>query len=342
MPSGLEVKAAIKKSSTWGIAAACGANDGVLLAADTLKKSVKDHIDDSLGLAFAESRDPGEIKCEGALKAFMRYDGLDVPIALAMGDAGAPVQQGATQAYANTIRLKADIDGLFATIAVNKAINVFEYPSAKITGFTIKAETGGPVEIEFDAVCDNEAVDSTVNTLAGFNGVTWPEKSNRVLMSHASFRMNDFSGAALSDGDRIYPSSFELSFKRKLKADYVIGGQNKIIEPANDGLPEIRLKLRFPRYTSITYLSALGSDGRKKMDMTFTGALIESPYYRQFKLSMPHLALINAEAATSKGRIVHPLEFSCLAAQTAPSGMAGILMPFQVDVVNKRSANPLG
>jgi hypothetical protein len=342
MPSGREIKAAAKKGSAWGTEVACGENDGVLLKGDTLKRSIKDYTDDSLGLAFPQERDLGEIDVKGALNAFLRYDSLDLLIALAMGaTGGAPTQQGGTSAYTQKFTLAEDLDGLFATIAVNKAVNVFEYPSAKIAGFTIKGRMGEPVTIDFDVVCDDEDPAPTTNDLTQFGNVTYFETANRVLMSQGVFRMNAQGGAALGGGDVINPSSFDLSYKRKLTADYQAGGANKIIEPVNDGVPEIKLKLEFPRYSASTYLSDFGSDSRKKMDITFTGALIADTYYRTFKLTFPNLAILNVEAATKEGQIVHPLEFACLGASSAPTGMTGITMPFQVDVTNRQSLDVL-
>lgn len=345
MPSGLEVKAAVKKAATWGTAVACGAGDGVLLTGDTLKRTIESLADDSLGLPFGEQRDQGEIKVEGALSAFLRYDGLDLLIALAMGEtSGAPTQPdavGAPNTYQQTFKLADALDGIFGTVAVNKKVNVFEYSTCKIAGFTIRGEMGKPIEIDLDVIANDEIYNSSTNSLTSFANVTYPERENRALMSQGVFRLNDQSAAALADTDKIYPQGFELSFKRNLKGDYVAGQNNKIIEPLNDGLPEIKLKLTFPRYTETTYLSALGSDTRKKMDIVLTGALIEATYYRTFKLQLPHLALLNAEHATEKGQIIHPLEFDCLATPTAPSGMTGITKPFQVDVTNKKSTDVL-
>jgi hypothetical protein len=342
MPSGLEIKAAVKKAAVWDTPVACGASNGVLLKGDTLKRTVESLVDNGLGQAFGKNMDQGEIKAEGALSAFLRYDGLDLLIALAMGaTGGAPAQQGATTAYAQAFTLADLLDGLFSTIAINKKVNVFEYTSAKITGFTLKGEMGKPLEIDFDVIADDEDPASVTNDLTSFANVTYFETAHRVLMSQGEFRINDRSGAALGAGDVIKPSSFELAFRRKLAGKYVAGGSNRIDEPLNEGLPEVTLKLTFPRYTATTYLTALGADTRKKMDIVFTGAEIEAPYNREFKIQFPHLALTNAEAATAKGQIEHPLEFKCLATDTAPTGMAGILKPFQADVINRQSANVL-
>ncbi|MBI4822666.1 MAG: hypothetical protein HY805_00320 [Nitrospirae bacterium] len=340
--SGPEIKAGVKKASAWATPVACGANNGVLLTGDNLKKAIESILDDSLGMPFSEQRDMGQVKVEGSLNAFMRYDGLDTLIALAMGaTGGAPTQQGTTTAYAQKFTLSDILDGLFATVAINKKVNVFEYPSVKVSGWTLRAEMGKPVEIDFDVIADNEDFNSSINNLTSFANVTYFEKENRILMSQGVFRLNDKSGAALADGDKVYPSGFELSYKRKVTGAYIVGQSNRIDEPQTDGLPEVKLKLTFPRYTATTYLSALGSDTRKKMDIVFTGSLIEATYYRTFKLQFPHLALLNAEAVTDKGQVKHPLEFECLATPTAPTGMTGILKPFQVDVINRQSSNVL-
>jgi hypothetical protein len=146
--------------------------------------------------------------------------------------------------------------------------------------------------------------------------------------------MNDQSAGTLtSPDDDIRPSSFELTFKRPLEGTYVAGGGNTIDEPAASGAPEVTLKLTFPRYTSTTYLAALGADTRKKMDITFEGQVIDTNYRRTFTLSFPHLAITNAEAATTDGQVQHPLEFSCLGTDTE--------RPFQIDVINRQSTDVL-
>ncbi len=50
MPSGIELKLAARKATTWGTAVACGAMDGILMLPGTLKRSRDSKIDDSLGL----------------------------------------------------------------------------------------------------------------------------------------------------------------------------------------------------------------------------------------------------------------------------------------------------
>lgn len=341
MPSGREIKAALKKGSTWGTAVACGAGDGILLTKDTFKLEVKDHPDNSLGLAFAADRDQGERKAEGSLEGFLRYDGLDPLLAMVFGDAGVPSLVGPTIAYANTFKLKDTLDGIFGTLAVNKVVNVFEYPSLKCHSLTLKGEMGKPVTFTIEGIADDEVPDSVINDLTSFGNVTIPETGHRVRMSHGVIRLNNQEGAALGSGDVINITGFELSIKRKKKGEYTTGNGNRVDEPDNENLPEIVLKLSLPRYTADTYLTGIRSDQRMKADIVFTGDNIETTYDREFNLQLPHLGLLNAEALTDEGKVKHPLEFSCMAADTSPAGMTGIVKPVQLDVINTRSTSPL-
>ncbi len=342
MPSGDEIKAALKKASVWGTPVACGAGDGILLTGDSLKRRIENIPVKDLGVAFVRDREQGKVTVAEVLNANLRYEGLDLALALCMGaTGGAPAQQGATAAYAQTFTIADIIDGLFGTLAVNKVVNVFEYPSVKVEGFTIKGEMGGPVSVDFDVAADDEVEDSATNSLASFANVTYRDMSNVVLMSQGVFRINDQAAAALGPGDVINVSAFELAFRRKNDRVFVTGGGNRISEPLREEEPEITLKLTFPRYTSTAYIGDLGADTRKKMDITFTGRAIEGAYNYQFRFQLPHLAILNADAATEKEQIKHPLELAAMAAASAPAGMTGITKPFQLDIVNKQSADVL-
>ena len=346
--AGVEVKAAFKKAATWNTAVACGANDGILILPSTLKKDNTVDVDDSEGTFFAKDGDLGAIKVEGDLSMYLRYDSLDVMIAQAMGIAGVPTIQGATTAYAYTYKPSSNTDGKFGTLAKYMKNYIEEHTSAKVAGFAIKGEFGKALTITFKLICINKVADSTVNTTTTFNNVTFSEVANRVRFAQGVFRMNAASGAALAVGDRIYPSSFEFSFQRKLAGvygqyKYTSGNntQDLIDEPTNDGPPELSLKLEFPRHTSSTYLTILGGDTRQKMDITFTGGLIASTYYRTFTLQFPHLQLINDDPADAAGIIKEPLEFKVHGCNTAPMGMTGITDPFWISGINQRATDPL-
>jgi hypothetical protein len=345
--SGVELKAAAKKATTWGTAVALGANNGFLFRPTSVVKDAGVKVDDSLGTFVSKDGTPGQIKVEGAIPEYLRYDGFDLFMALFLGIAGAPVQQGASTAYAFAYKWLMSTDGLFATYAKHMKNYIEEHPSLKIAGFTLKGQTGDALEISFNVISQNMVVDSIVNTLTTFNNVTNFEEANRVKFSEGTFRMNDQSAIALASGDKIYPSAFELTATRKLRGVYgqyktaAPNVQDLIDEPTNDGPPEIKLKLTFPRHTSVTYLSALGADTRKKFDMSFTGGLIASTYYRNITLPFPHLQMLNDKPADAAGIIQEPLEFLVHGASIAPAGMTGITDPFWVTGINRLATDPL-
>lgn len=349
--AGIEKKIAVKKAATWGTAVACGAGDGVLyIPQGGIKKSAGFLLDDSAGLVYPKDGNLGGISAAGPLPFYLRYDSLDLLIAMFMGTAGAPTQQGGSAAYAYSYVFADNIDGKFVTIAEHMKNFIFEHPTAKVVGITLKGERGKALEITFDVISINKVSDSSVNTTTTFNNVTFTEVANRVLFSQGVIRMNAQSGGALaSPTDVIKPTSFELSCKRNLKGEFTgsnvytsgSNSQDLIDEPVYDGQPEFSLKLTFPRLSATTYLSILNGDTRQKMDMTFTGGLIASTYYRTFKIEFPHLQLKNDDPADEKGAIKEPLEFTCHGASSAPTGMTGITQPLKISGINQRTTDPL-
>lgn len=345
---GVEIVAGAKKATVWGTPVVLGANDGILILPTSLKKRADVDVDDSLGNYFSVDGDPGQIVADGDIPMYLRYDGLDLFLANFMGVAGAPTQQGATTAYAYIYKWLKALDGKFITFAKSMTHYVDEVPSLKVDGITLKGEIGKALQLIVNTVPINKVHDSTINTLATFANVTYFEKANRVMFSDGVFRMNDQSDIALADGNKIYPASFELTAKRKQKGEYTgqyrttgANPQDLIDEPTNNDTPEIRLKLQFPRHTGVTYLNALGADTRKKMDITFTGGLIETTYYRKLMLQFPHLQLANDDVADEKGIIKEPVEFVVHGASAAPTGMTGITDPFWISGVNRKSTDPL-
>lgn len=340
--TGMESQSAIKKASSWGAAALCGAGDGILIKGHGLKRSAELFIPDELGLSIPNDAVSGAVKCEGDISAYLRYDSLDLLIALAMGAvAGDPAQQGETSAYAQTFEIADSLDGLFATFCFMNNVNIDEYTSLKITGFTLKGEVGKPVEITFSSIAIDRATGSVINTLTTFDDVTFPEAANRVLFSQGVFRLNAKDGSALGGGDAINPSGLELSFKRKLEGANFVGGANTIDEPGNAGPAEIRLKLDFPRYASKTHFTDWAAGTAKKMDITFTGAVIEAPYARTLRIELPDLRYVEADMPVEPGILKHSVEFAAIGTEEAPAGMTSV-KPFRISVVNKQSVNVLG
>ncbi len=340
--SGKEIIAAIKKAAAWLTPVACGAGDGVFLKDISLPRKQPPVLDDSLGKSFQDTADPGLIKVDGSLGAWLRYDGLDLLLAMVMGaTGGAPVQQGATAAYAQTLSLAATLAGLFSTLAIDNDVNVDEYPSLKLHGFDIGGKMGEPVGASFDAIADDMDPSSATNTQATMANVTMPERSNRVLFSQGAFRLNDQDGAALGSGDVILPNSCNIMVKRPNEGVYAAGQGNKIDEPTNNGIPEVLIKLGFPRYSTKQDFVDMIAATEKKADIIFTGGLIEDTYYRTLGFSFPRLAHDDVALKYSEGIMDYEVVLHALEASAAPTGMTGITKPVQVDLINTNTADVL-
>ncbi len=347
--SGVEMKYALKKGATWGTAVAAGAGDGLLLLPTGIKTgNAAIEVDDSQGLFWSQDGTPGQVDVNGDLSGYLRYDGCDLLLALFMGLAGTPtLHDGGAASYDYEYALEDNVDGLFATFVRHWKNYVEEVRSLKVVGLTLSGERGKPLSLVANCVGDHSVRDG-VNDDTTFASVTIAETENRVHFAQGVFRMNGRDDIALAAGDAIYPNSFELTATRNLQGvasgQLTTGGsapRDVIDEPVNNGLPEVRLKLGFPYHTGKTRLDELDVDTRKKLDMTFTGAVIEGAIARQIKLEFPHLQYDSVDVVDEAGIIKEPVEFICHGVPTAPAGMTGLTTPFRISGVNQRSTDPL-
>lgn len=341
--TGREIVAALKLASTWKTAVACGANDGILILSESFKQTIERNKDDSAGLAFIQRSDKGKISAGGGIEAYMRYEGWDLALALIMGGAGTPSLLDST-AYSNSYTLANTLAGIFGTFAILKKSDiVWEAPSWKPNSFKLSGEFNAPLKLSMDGTPNLIDLASSTNTAASMASVSYPDKGNRIIWnSDAYFRINDQSGDALDSDDGIYPASFDLSFSRPQDIDYTTGYDCD--EPVDSDFPEPVLTLNFPRYNDANHAFFADWDAftSKKMEIYFKGALIESTYYYEFKLTFPHLKVVDPEAAMSgPGKIPMSMSFDVFGCDSAPTGMTGITLPFQIDVQNTRSTSPL-
>jgi len=342
--TGRETICGFKKAATWHTPVACGAGNGVLILADNIKVGLGIELDESAGQQWVTEADAGVETVAGNIEAYMRYEGFDLWLALIMGSAGVPVRKELTSAYANAYDMTSKIDGLFGTLAQLKLLNkVWEYPSVKLHGFKLTAEMNKPAKISFDAICDTMVRNSTTNTAATMATVT-ALKENRIIMNRDTvFRMNNQADVALSDTDKLYPSSFELTFTRPMDSDFV-AGQSGVDEPADNGFPAITMALKFPRYNTANdaYFDDWQGAVSKKMDITFTGKTIEGAYAYQFRLLFSNLKIDSPEAKVSgPGKIPYSMNLKGIGASAAPAGMTTLTAPMRIEVVNELTANPL-
>lgn len=337
MSTGREIKAAFKKAATWGEAVACAQDDMILITSESISRSREQLLDDSAGHAFQSNSDQGFITCSGDINAYLRYTGLETLLAMVMGSAGTPSDNG-DGSYTHSLSMADHTDGLFGTLALYKGFSVHEFAGAKLTGFSLSGQAGQPLSLGLNLLCDDRVINTTsgTNTTTVMAALESPSPAGRVLFRHGSFRINDQGGAALDSANEIQPSGFTLSVSRNLSGDHLAGGGDTISEPTATGFPSVSLSLDFPVYTSDVFLSDLGADTRKKMLISFTSG------DNVITLSMPHLALTNAEASINgAGKITQPVSAAMLAAASAPAGMDGVTAPLHMSITNTLSSDPL-
>lgn len=339
--SGMRV--ALKKSPSWGEAVQCTQGDICLVRSSGIGKSRQPLPDHVLGGGFAPALDYGPVSVGGPMKAYLRYDGLELPLALAMGQSGGvPVSQAGTSAYAQSLTPVPDNAGLMATLAMTSGVDVHECPSVKFSGITIRGSAGGAVKADFDCIADDLRVDSLVNTVSSISAIDVPPAGPRVMMSHGAFRLNPAADAALGPEDIIHPAGFSLSLVRPMSGAHTAGTQHDTVdEPSLAGPCVCRLKLVFARYRDSSSITAWDMGLVSKMDMTFTGTHIEGAWYRSMRISLPALAPVYAGMAVRDGRLVQEVEYECLATDPAPEGMEGMTAPFVLKLINTRSTDVL-
>ena len=343
MSTGKEAKAAFKKAATWGTAVPLTSSDALLFTTEKINRTREHLPDESAGQAFHQDAERGNITCGGDLSGYLRYQGLETLLAMALGQAGEPAHSGAA-VYTHALRMNSATDGLFGTLGIFKGFSVHEYPAVKVDGFTITGEAGKALTLGLTLICDDLNVNtgSGVNTTTIFATIDPPTPGNRVLFRQGQFWINDAAAGALSAANAVHPNRFSLTCKRKLSRDYLAGGQDRIAEPVGAGFPELSLTMEFPTYTSDTFLNDLGSDNRKKMRIAFEGGQIESGHDYALEILLPHLMITNAQAAVDKaGKINHPITMECLATTSERAGMSGISAPVALNLTNTRQNDPL-
>lgn len=342
--SGSELKYAFGIASVWNEAVALGAGKGFLGLDLNLKADTTNIKDDSRGQLFSVDSSAGEVKCEASVPAYLRYNDASLlsMLAIVMGTSAAPdLHALGAISYDHIMKVALNNDGLFGTLcAALGTVGVEEVPSWKPNKVSFKWDTGKPVQVTISGAGIDVTTAGT-NTLVTYNNVTILERANRAYMGQTEIRMNLQSGDALAVGDKIGPSSIELSFERKQAgvcgsyASTDAAPRDLIDEPTGDGMFEASLKLSFPRTANLDARADLKDNVSKKAEIICTGPIIEGSIPYLIKFQMPHLKPKAYENPFAAGIIKNSREYDVLGATTAPTGMAGNTDPLWIMVTNK-------
>ena len=332
------IKTAIKKAATWGTEIDVNAA-GTLIApfnAGAIKMSSTFAEEENVQSAFQDDLDLLQVgPVDFPLDFHWRYEGLEnLLLALLFGTAGIPTQQGTTTAYLHTFQLANKIPG-FYTYATEKLDKFHVIRSAKPykASFTFD---GGRVKLSISNKGDKLIDDSA--TITSLANATIADKFNRVLSKQGLFRMNTQTGAALaSPTDDIKVKNFTLDIERVLEGGSFTADSLTCLELLETAKLSLKLTLEFVRMdaTNELYFANWLAEAEKKADITFTGALIETPYYYKALFQFPRLKVEDVEYS-DEGIIPAKITLRGLEASSAPTGMTGITKPVQLELINKR------
>jgi hypothetical protein len=337
--TGREVKLAFAKfaANSWGVAAAV--TTGMYFQSDGGMKLTPNIVeDDAFGQAFIGTADVGNIApSQPNFSAVARYnDGSFIWEACAMGSPTAVTiatsAVGQTTSWQHIFDLAFDNDGLGLTIAADKVQYVAELTSAKVHGWTLEDADGGMMRQTYKVTGSKVTNTSATNVAATVAAATYPSLANRVMKRQGVFRMNLQSAGALGAGDAVPAESIKFMFERPVDAPHVYG-QDYIIEPADNGFPEMTIEATYPRMTTIaanSLFAGLRDATAFKADWTFSGSFINSTDQYKVLYQFPYLQLTDFDDTVTSAQQVKPKAvFKARLAPTSPTGMA-FVNPFRL------------
>lgn len=347
--TGRAMKMAFAKYGTnsWGVAASV--TKGVYFDSDGgLQLKVAQVTDNAFNQAFIGVADPGLVEAPDlTFSGRYRYDDHNyIWDALAMGSPAAVViatsAAGQTTSWRHVFDLADSIDGLGATLAIDKNLYVEELTSAKVYGFELANESNGAMQVSYKLMGSMPTNISSININSTLANANYPPLGNRVVQQQGVFRMNLQSAGALGATDVLRVENVKLSWERPQDAPHVFG-QSFVDEPADNGHPTFSLEVEYPRMntpSANSLFAGLRSMTTFKADWTFTGAAINSTdsYSVLFQFPLLQLEEDGFQAATEGAQQVKPkAKFRPALAAAAPTGMSGVTRPFRLTRVMTQS-----
>lgn len=342
----------IATSGSWGlgaaVATAVGAGDGHYVRDDlNVQLQVNRSRDDSAGQNFIGSVQTATIKAiEAAIPMYLHYNDTfqNVLWALALGTGGtAPNRIAVTTAYTNTFEPATNKTGRYATIVRDKVQYVSEVSGAKFSGFEITVGENGRMHVDWKALGNTEISTSTINTSTQINALTFPTLGLRAFFDDCTIRLNVQSAGALGGSDAMKFTAMKVTFAQPLDTKWV-GGQLTIVEPEENGFPDVTIELTFARFdaTSLAFFGAHRDGTLYKGDITFTGAAIDATSFYGLLLQFPNLDVdMDESKVPGGGNQVEPkIRLKALSTTAAPTGMSGVTLPIRVTTTGTSSANP--
>jgi hypothetical protein len=233
-----------------------------------------------------------------------------------------------------TIVLAEHNNGLYGTFGVHfeNSNTVKEYPSTKIGGISMTAAMGEPYLVTFNAISDEEKLDSSTNTDATMDNITYIETENRAIFrgSSTTFRLADQGGALTA----IDINGINLNFNRNQANIMLLSSTDNVgDEPVNNAQPTGEVVLEFAQHTAATYDTEWNANTAKMADIVITGNTIaavatagsevnSNSQARTATIEFPHLNPANVETPIGDGIIPQTVTYNLLGDTSDNSGLS--------------------
>lgn len=350
---GTKSKMALVKGAAWGTAVDLTTNHRVPFVSSSLFNEVEQITDETL--TDASTRRPpinGNERNEGDLQIQSDYRQHLLMAAMFMGAAGAPTLLE-TGAYKHAFKFQTGIDGLFATMGIDKGgVSTAEgtkkceaWASVKPTRRTIQSSAGDKCMETFDLIA---AGYFETETPSAWTYAISPENGGGRTLVHAraALHVNAQAGADFhATTDRFYPNRVEIVMDRNLSRDFSNGVD--VNEPLASGFNEINLRLGF--YTATRPMLDLFRDAHRagtilKARLVYThSVLVGATQYFTRKFWFPKLKVVRAPLQVAgPGPLPYTVEFTAHLATAAPTGFpTGYVEECCEEQINEISSDPL-
>lgn len=332
-----------QSTGTYRTPVLVASGDGLEPVSESLTPDVQ--LIDSEALTGSRTREAGDRGNElhnGDMELEMKYEGLDVLLAMVLGTAIAPAQQGGDDAYLHEFRVQdTDLAGLFGTLVIDKQLEVWEYPSVKVNSLTIAATSGNltTVTANFIASSLNRNTSSGTNNETTIAAITIPANRDFLLWEQLAVRLNLQAGGALADADLIYPNEFTITFNNNMVSDDVpTKFGREIDEPCPDNFLEVTGSINFTRYNTENQklVTAHFDKVIQKLDAIWTGPLADGSANFSLAIKVPSLQIASTDLNIGgPGRVPANFEFTSSKALVAPTGFTETQVT--MELVNQRN-----
>jgi len=343
---------ALIKGVTWGTAVECGALSGFEFLRENIQERVALLPDEEVRAnAFRRAGDKGSEAYTGSVDMNFRYRGLDLWLALAFGECSTSQVSGTV--YKHVLKPANTREGQFATLVLQKTVDLEEYTSIKVTGFHLKVSQGGKAEVTFDLVAHglNRNTDTGTNDATTFASVTVPTTRDVALFSQMTAWINAYDGADFDDDvDTVYINAFALDVTQPfVEDDYSTWGGTKIEEPTADGKFDVKLKFDWRKYSDAAggnsaLVAAAQTKGKYKAKVQLTGAYnITGAYYHDLTMYFPELQIPEQDHSIPGANVIPTsISFDAVEAESAPTGFStGYTEPIIAELQNELTTSPI-